>query len=355
MNADLSVSHSNHLFPWKWKLANGFPSPGIKPNGLKVFGTFVCGGGSAMGYKLAGCDYLGGVEIDKRIGEVYCRNLRPKYFYNEDIRAFLERNEYPEELRDLDILDGSPPCTLFSLNRGKKREESWGKKKKFAEGQEEQTIDDLVFVWTDLVAKLQPKVCLMENVEGLAKGGAKKYLLNIVKRLEDAGYDTQVFILDAQNMGVPQVRRRCFVIGRRKDLHFQRLTMQFNEERICFGELRDRDYEGYLDPMRKAMWRARIDGDTGIGDTTKRERGHATSFSYAYAYDHLPCPTLVTVPHISFSAPRFLSETEIREVATFPLDYDHTGANLVFLTGMCVPPVMSAQIAYQIAKQAFGK
>ena len=158
-------SAPEHLFQYEWNLADGFPAPGIKRNGRKVFGTFVCGGGSAMGYKLAGFDYLGGVEIDKKIGEVYCRNLNPRYFYGEDIRDFLARDEYPAELYDLDILDGSPPCTLFSLNRGKKREESWGKEKAFREGQKKQSIDDLVFVWCGLVGKLQPKVALMENVE----------------------------------------------------------------------------------------------------------------------------------------------------------------------------------------------
>lgn len=54
------MTQNSHRFPYRWKLADGFPAPGVKPNGRKVFGTFVCGGGSAMGYKLAGFDYLGG-------------------------------------------------------------------------------------------------------------------------------------------------------------------------------------------------------------------------------------------------------------------------------------------------------
>lgn len=54
MNVDSNARPSNHLFPWKWKLTDGFPAPGIKSNGLKVFGTFVCGGGSAMGDGVTG-------------------------------------------------------------------------------------------------------------------------------------------------------------------------------------------------------------------------------------------------------------------------------------------------------------
>lgn len=348
-----NANHSDHLFPWKWRLADGYPAPGIEPNGLRVFGTFTCGGGSAMGYKLAGYDYLGGVEIDTKVGEVYQKNLAPKYFYNEDIRDFLARDTYPEDLHDLDILDGSPPCTLFSLNRGKKREEAWGKKKAFREGQAKQTIDDLVFVWCDLVAKLRPKVALMENVEGLAKGGAKKYLVNIVGRLASAGYDAQVFILDAQRMGVPQVRRRCFVIGRRRDLSLPALKLDFQEPVIPFKDMREPDYYGKIEPLSLAMWKQRMMGETSIGATCLRIRRKTSGFSVGYVYDHLPVPTLVTLTHVLFDSPRNMTDLEKLRAATFPEDYDPMKVDVTFLTGMCVPPVMTAQIAHQIKEQLF--
>ena len=83
-----------------------------KSNGLKVFGTFVCGGGSTMGYKLAGFEHLGGVEIDKRMGVIYELNHNPKYFYLEDIRDFNNRTDLPDELYDLAI---KYPNILFIL------------------------------------------------------------------------------------------------------------------------------------------------------------------------------------------------------------------------------------------------
>ena len=97
---------------YDWQKANDYP----KPNGLKVFGTFVCGGGSTMGYKLAGFEHLGGVEIDKRMATIYRTNHNPKYFYLEDIRDFNKRTDLPSELYNLDILDGSPPCSTFSMS-----------------------------------------------------------------------------------------------------------------------------------------------------------------------------------------------------------------------------------------------
>lgn len=70
---------SNHKFKYKWNLSDGYPAQKINPHGLKVFGTFICGGGSTMGYKLAGYEHLGGVEIDPKVADVYKANHNPKY------------------------------------------------------------------------------------------------------------------------------------------------------------------------------------------------------------------------------------------------------------------------------------
>ena len=128
---------------WKWTFAD-YPK---NKNGLKVFSCFACGGGSTMGYKLAGCDVIGCCEIDPKMNEVYVANHHPKYNYLMDIRDFnaIPNDELPEELFNLDILDGSPPCTTFSMTG--KREETWGKEKKFREGQKSQTLDDLSFIF----------------------------------------------------------------------------------------------------------------------------------------------------------------------------------------------------------------
>ena len=62
------------------------------------------------------------------------------------------------------------------------REEAWGVEKKFKEGQKLQTLDDLLFVFIDTVAKLKPKVAIMENVEGLLLGNAFEYVKEIYSR-----------------------------------------------------------------------------------------------------------------------------------------------------------------------------
>lgn len=348
------MAKSDHRFPYRWRLADGFPAPGIKPNGRKVFGTFVCGGGSAMGYKLAGFDYLGGVEIDPAIAEIYKSNLSPRYCFVEDIRDFNKRTDLPDDLYNLDILDGSPPCTLFSMNRGRKREDAWGKAKKFAEGQAEQTLDDLPFIWCETVAKLRPKVCLMENVEGLVKGGAKAYLNHIAYKLSWAEYEVQIFLLDAQFMGVPQRRRRIFVIGRRKDLNLPRLELNFQEPVISAGEVRDDKYGGLpLSGKSLSRWKCRQPGDRRFSDIALRMEGKCTDFSHFIAREDEPFQTFVTSVGAWYDTPRFLNARELLLGASFPTDYQ--GDNKIpFLTGMCVPPVMTANIAYEINRQLFA-
>lgn len=202
----------NHKFNYIWNLAD----TNFKTDKGKVFSCFSGGGGSSMGYKLAGFDVLGCNEIDKRMMDVYCQNLKPKYAYNEPIQEFKNREDLPEELYHLDILDGSPPCSTFSMAGS--RDESWGVKKKFREGQVEQVLDTLFFDFIDLAKKLQPKVVVGENVKGMLIGDAIKYVAKIHDAFDEAGYYCQHWLLDAQNMGVPQRRERVFFICLRKDL-----------------------------------------------------------------------------------------------------------------------------------------
>lgn len=96
-----------------------------------------------MGYKLAGYDVVGAVEIDPDMAKIYAKNLAPKRLFRMALQEFNKLNSYPEELLNLDILDGSPPCSTFSMAGS--REKKWGSPHKFREGQSTQILDDLFF------------------------------------------------------------------------------------------------------------------------------------------------------------------------------------------------------------------
>jgi len=339
-------------FPYKWYLKDGYPPS----NGLKVFGTFICGGGSSMGYKLAGYEHLGGVEIDKKVADVYRTNHNPKYLYNEDIREFNKRTDLPSELFELDILDGSPPCSTFSMAGA--REKGWGKEKQFREGQALQTLDDLVYVYCDAIIKLQPKTFILENVKGIIAGNAKSYSKKIVEKMTKAGYSVQVFLLNAASMGVPQKRERVFFIGSKKELGLPKLKLEFNERAVTFGEATREFWEhesGNLYAFDKyAIYRVWV--NLKQGDSPKGSK----FFNLVRQKDSEVCGTILSSSSVNSAAslthstyPRKLNNPEACVCGSYPLDYNFKELEPKYLIGMSVPPVMTAQIANQVYLQWF--
>lgn len=169
----ITPPHTQHLYPYRWSLEDAVFT---KDKG-KVFSCFACGGGSTMGYKIAGYDVIGCNEIDPRMMKCYETNHHPQYSYLEDIRDLVKRNNLPEELYHLDILDGSPPCSTFSMSG--LREDAWGKEKKFKEGQKTQVLDTLFFDFIALAKRLKPKVVIAENVKGLLLGGMRLIMSDV--------------------------------------------------------------------------------------------------------------------------------------------------------------------------------
>ena len=333
----------------------------------KVFSCFACGGGSTMGYKLAGFDVIGCNEIDKRMMYAYCKNHDPKFPFLEPIQEFKLRDDLPEELYNLDILDGSPPCSSFSMAGS--REEAWGKLKHFREGQAKQVLDTLFFDFIDLAEKLQPKVVVAENVKGLLIGEAKDYVRRIYEAFDNAGYYCQHFLLDGQNMGLPQRRERVFFICLRKDLAepflyqaslFEQLPflkLEFNDRMIPFGEVADYSGREATSKVVRTLWENREHGDVSQRDANQRIYGKCGNFNQAYVYSDRICPTLASKETclILFDKPRYLGKSEVCCISSFPQDYDFCGQLPHYMCGMSVPPIMMAQVAHQIYEQWLSK
>lgn len=333
---------------WKWTFAD-YPK---EKNGLKVFSCFACGGGSTMGYKLAGCEVIGCCEIDPKMNNTYIKNHNPKHNFVMDIREFnkMPNEELPEELFNLDILDGSPPCTTFSMAGD--REDSWGKKKKFREEQAEQTLDDLSFVFIETVAKLKPKVVVMENVEGLIKGEAWGYVQKIYKQLNEAGYDVKHWLLKGENMGVPQTRHRVFFIAVQKQRAFDlySLDMGFNYEPITYGEIKS----GKGKTLSKESKYYRLLSlakpcDKDMADVLTRIGEKPVGFTDKLVWDNEVLSTITARCGLFIPETRsYLSDMDIVHGQTFPEDYDFCGANVGYICGMSVPPIMIKRIVTRL-------
>lgn len=356
-----------HRFPYKWKISE---TKFTKDKGT-VFSCFACGGGSSFGYKLAGFDVLGCNEIDPKMIEAYKANHNPKYAYLEPIQTFKLRDDLPQELYELDILDGSPPCSSFSMAGN--REKDWGKEKKFREGQAEQILDNLFFDFIDLAKKLQPKVVIAENVKGLLLGNAKQYVRQIYREFDLAGYYCQHFLLDASKMGVPQKRERVFFIAMRKDLAepflynsdmftiVPKLELEFKETEIPFEEIEFADTKYGVKACtadQKKWWELTPEGKS-FSDIHPKG-------SWFNSFKVAPKMVLNTIiASCRASASGYYHHTEARHLnveeyqlgGTYPMDYNFTefNTNPVYLIGMSVPPVMTAQIATNIYEQWLSK
>lgn len=338
---------TKNIFPLEWKITDPLQVP---YHGTKVFGTFVCGGGSTMGYKLAGYEHIGGVEFTEHYSRAYRANHKPRYFYEQDIRTFNESQDLPSELYDLDLLDGSPPCAAFSSAGAGER--LWNKKSSYENTS--QRKDDLVFVYLETVAKLRPKVFLLENVQGLIKGNAKAYAKEIVKLGEGMGYKVQLFCLNAASMGLPQIRTRVFFIGLRNDFDLPKLQMDFDCPLVGFGVTRKYWNNGGYDISHLAIGREY--DNTAVGGNS------AKFFNLFKPHPKKPCftiteassnPTAASVVH-PFQK-RKLNLDEVRLLSTFPLDYDFAGNNPVSVMGRSVLPCMMANVSHQIFLQWLSK
>ena len=346
-NVDSVSTKSDHRFPWKWNLAD---LKYVKGNGKKVFSCFSCGGGSSMGYKLAGYEMIGCCEIDPRMVAVYRQNLHPPLVYNVDIRELLNQ-PLQSVLYELDILDGSPPCSVFSMAGD--REAGWNKEKVFREGQAKQKLDDLFFYFIRIAKELQPKVVIAENVAGLIKGNAKGYVNEIFKAFSDAGYDAQLFLLNSAFMGVPQRRERTVFIARRKDLGLPKISMAFREDPIYFREVRTENGKP-VDPTTQAykLLQLRRPGDKCMGDINMRWKGKNTGFTVNIIADNEVSCTLTSGGGMyrDFDGQGF-SDMDFVNIQTFPQDYDFGSESPQYVCGMSVPPVMMAQIASEVYRQ----
>ena len=187
-------------------------------NGFNVVSTFSGCGGSCLGYRMAGFRILWSNEFVPAAQDSYRANHQ-SIMDGRDIRQIK-----PEEILEaigmksrgeLDVFDGSPPCQAFST--AGKRDKGWGKEKQYEHGAK-QCNETLFDEYIRLLRGLMPKVFIAENVSGLVKGTAKGYFKEILAGLKASGYNVKAQLLDAQWLGVAQMRQRIIFQGVRNDI-----------------------------------------------------------------------------------------------------------------------------------------
>lgn len=177
---------------------------------LKVLDTFAGAGGFSLGFEMAGCEVVGAIETDAWATETFAYNHPNAKVIKSNIEEIDDKkilelfgNEH------IDIILGGPPCQGFSIcNKNS--------------GDPKDPRNSLFEEFIRLGKILQPKMMIMENVPNLVKAKTEndELVLDIIKsELENLGFYVYSNILEAVNYGVPQIRKRLFVIASRIELN----------------------------------------------------------------------------------------------------------------------------------------
>ena len=163
---------------------------------IKFFDMFAGIGGFRSGLEaIDGFECIGYCEIDKYAKQAYeAMYDTGGELYFEDARKII-----PEQLPHIDLITGGFHCQSFSIA---------GQRKGF-----EDTRGTLFFEIARIASVKRPKFLFLENVPGLLSHNKGRTFKTILSSLEELGYDVVWQVLNSKNFGVPQSRKRLYIIG----------------------------------------------------------------------------------------------------------------------------------------------
>jgi DNA (cytosine-5)-methyltransferase 1 len=177
----------------------------MRPTGIDLFAG---AGGLSLGFEQAGFDVCAAVEIDPVHGAAHEFNFPDCAVISRSVVG-LKAEEIRKAAgiggRAVDCVFGGPPCQGFSLIGHRALEDP---------------RNSLVLEFVRLVAELDARTFVFENVKGLTIGRHKEFLRELVVAFNDAGYNVRLpwHVLDAAHYGVPQHRERLILLGAKRGL-----------------------------------------------------------------------------------------------------------------------------------------
>ena len=353
---------------------------------FNVLSTFAGGGGSSTGYRLAGGKILAINEFVPEAQNTYRENYPDTLIIPGDIKKltgkdFLEKiNLKPGEL---DLLDGSPPCSAFSMagsvshGKGRTHADAFGKTKQYSDIKGVENVEDLFFEFLRVAEEIKPKVIIGENVEGLTMGEAKEYFHRIQNTFEQIGYLVVADVLDASYFGVPQSRKRTFFIAVREDvadkigLNFMTMYQLYpdkNNTRTTLGEAindivnDDEEELKYLfekigpdKAVGKTLMKMPKDPDKVLTGMDYHDKGH--HFNLKRCSLRKPSPTITAMgnyPGVAGTChpleDRKFTIKELKRIMSLPEDFKLTGQHKQQSEriGRMVPPLMMKALAESV-------
>ena len=353
---------------------------------FNVLSTFAGGGGSSTGYRLAGGKILAINEFVPEAQNTYRENYPDTLIIPGDIKKLTGKDFMINtglKPGELDLLDGSPPCSAFSMagsvshGKGRTHADAFGKTKQYSDIKGVENVEDLFFEFLRIADELKPKVIIGENVEGLTMGEAKEYFHKIQNTFEDIGYLVVADVLDASYFGVPQSRKRTFFIAVREDvaekigLNFMTMYQLYpdkNDTRTTLGEAindivnDDEEELKYLfekigpdKAVGKTLMKMPKDPDKVLTGMDYHDKGH--HFNLKRSSLRKPCPTITAMGNLAGVAgtchpleDRKFTIKELKRIMSLPEDFILTGEHKQKSEriGRMVPPLMMKALAESV-------
>ncbi len=166
-------------------------------NKIKYFDMFAGVGGFRTGLSNAGDFFMpvGWCEIDKYAQKAY------RALYETEGEYFCDdaRQIKTEDLPEIDLITAGFPCQPFSVS---------GRRLGFAD-----TRGTLFHEIIRVAEARRPPYLLLENVPGLLNHEKGKTFGTIITAIHELGYALEWCVLNSTNFGVPQQRRRVYIVG----------------------------------------------------------------------------------------------------------------------------------------------
>jgi len=353
---------------------------------FNVLSTFAGGGGSSTGYRLAGGKILAVNEFVPEAQNTYRENYPNTLIIPGDIKKLSGKDFMINtglKPGELDLLDGSPPCSAFSMagsvshGKGNTHADAFGKKKKYSDIEGVENVEDLFFEFLRIADELKPKVIIGENVEGLTMGEAKEYFHRIQNTFEEIGYLVVADVLNASYFGVPQARKRTFFIAVREDvadkigLNFMTMYQLYpepNKDQTTLGEaindVVNEDQEelnllleklGPETAVGKTLAKMPRDPDKVLTGMDYHDKGH--HFNLKRCSLRKPSPTITAMgnyPGVAGTChpleDRKFTVKELKRIMSLPEDFKLTGQHKQQSEriGRMVPPLMMKALAESV-------
>lgn len=278
----------------------------VRPIGIDLFAGV---GGLSLGFEQAGFDIVAAVDIDP----IHCAAHKFNFPRTATIcRSAVEltgkelRKQAGIGSKDIDVVVGGAPCQGFSLI---------GKR----------AMDDkrnqLVHHFVRLVLELNPKYFVFENVKGLTLGKHRQFLQEVIDSFQSAGYDVvaDYRVLNAADYGVPQDRRRLFLMGARKGLKLPSYPEPSGSATVkdAIGDLPDA--ESIPELWERDWSKAKHGRASTYASYLRGKNDDPTDFSHRRQFDPRLLTSSMLTKHTALSKSRFMSTPpgEVEPISRF--------------------------------------